>query len=185
LEFNDEENKYAEDLFLLTAKPVMYVCNVDEKSAVSGNKYVNKVREALKEEESEILVIAAGLEAEIAELEEKNDRNDFLKDIGLSEPGVNKFIRAAYKLLNLKTFFTIGPDEIRAWTIKEGANALKAAGTVHSDLERGFIRAEVMKYDDFVFLGSEHKCREAGKLHVEGKNYPVEDGDILFIRFNV
>jgi len=159
LEFNDEENKYAEDLFLLTAKPVMYVCNVDEKSAVSGNKYVNKVREALKEEESEILVIAAGLEAEIAELEEKNDRNDFLKDIGLSEPGVNKFIRAAYKLLNLKTFFTIG--------------------------ERGFIRAEVMKYDDFVFLGSEHKCREAGKLHVEGKNYPVEDGDILFIRFNV
>ena len=185
LKLSDEEKKYAEDLFLFTAKPVMYVCNVDEKSAVSGNLYVDKVKEALKEEEAEILVIAAGLEAEIAELEEKNDRNDFLKDIGLSEPGVNKFIRTAYKLLNLRTFFTIGPDEIRAWTIKEGANARKAAGTVHSDMERGFIRAEVMKYNDFVFLGSEHKCREAGKLHIEGKNYIVEDGDILFMRFNV
>ncbi len=185
LELSDEENKYAEDLFLLTAKPVMYVCNVDEKSAVSGNRYVDKVKEALKEEEAEILVIAAGLEAEIAELEEKNDRNDFLDDIGLSEPGVNKFVRIAYKLLNLRTFFTIGPDEIRAWTIKEGANARKAAGVIHSDLERGFIRTEVMKYNDFVFLGSEHKCREAGKLHIEGKNYIVEDGDILFIRFNV
>ena len=185
LELSDEEKKYAEDLFLLTAKPVMYVCNVDEKSAVSGNKYVDMVKEALKEEEAEILVIAAGLEAEIAELEEKNDRNDFLKDVGLSEPGVNKFVRAAYQILNLKTFFTIGPDEIRAWTIKEGCNARKAAGVIHSDLERGFIRAEVMKYDDFVSLGSEHKCREAGKLHVEGKNYIVEDGDILFIRFNV
>jgi len=185
LELSDEEKKYAEDLFLLTAKPVMYVCNVDEKSAVSGNKYVDMVKEALKEEEAEILVIAAGLEAEIAELEEKNDRNDFLKDIGLSEPGVNKFVRAAYQILNLKTFFTIGPDEIRAWTIKEGDNARKAAGVIHSDLERGFIRAEVMKYDDFVSLGSEHKCREAGKLHVEGKTYIVEDGDILFIRFNV
>ncbi|MBA7564982.1 Ribosome-binding ATPase YchF [subsurface metagenome] len=185
LELSDEENKYAEDLFLLTAKPVMYVCNVDEKSAVSGNRYVDKVKEALKEEEAEILVIAAGLEAEITELEEKNDRNDFLDDIGLSEPGVNKFVRIAYKLLNLRTFFTIGPDEIRAWTIKEGTNARKAAGTVHSDMERGFIRAEVMKYDDFVFLGSEHKCREAGRLHIEGKNYIVEDGDILFIRFNV
>ena len=185
LKLSDEEKKYAEDLFLFTAKPVMYVCNVDEKSAVSGNLYVDKVKEALKEEEAEILVIAAGLEAEIAELEEKNDRNDFLKDIGLSEPGVNKFIRTAYKLLNLRTFFTIGPDEIRAWTIKEGANAWKAAGVIHSDLERGFIRAEVMKYDDFVFLGSEHKCREAGKLHIEGKNYIVEDGDILFMRFNV
>ncbi len=185
LKLSDEESKYAEDLFLLTAKPVMYVCNVDEKSAVSGNKYVDKVREALKDEKAEILVIAAGLEAEIAELESENDRNDFLKDIGLPEPGVNKFVRIAYKLLNLKTFFTIGPDEIRAWTIKEGANARKAAGIIHSDLERGFIRAEVMKYDDFVSLGSEHKCREAGKLYVEGKKYIVKDGDILFIRFNV
>ncbi len=185
LKLSDEENKYAEDLFLLTAKPVMYVCNVDEKSAVSGNRYVDKVKEALKEEEAEILVIAAGLEAEIAELEKKNDRNDFLNDIGLSEPGVNKFVRIAYKLLKLRTFFTIGPDEIRAWTIKEGANARKAAGVIHSDLERGFIRAEVIKYNDFVFLGSEHKCREVGKLHIEGKNYIVEDGDILFIRFNV
>ncbi len=182
---SDEESKYAEDLFLLTAKPVMYVCNVDEKSAVSGNRYVDKVKEALKNEETEILVIAAGLEAEIAELEEKNDRNDFLEDIGLSEPGVNKFIRAAYKLLNLKTFITIGPKEIRAWTIKEGTNALKAAGIVHSDLEKGFIRAEVMKYNDFVSLGSELKCREAGKIYIEGKNYIVKDGDILYIRFNI
>lgn len=185
LKLSDEESRYAEDLFLLTAKPVMYVCNVDEESAVSGNRYVDKVKEALKEEETEILVIAAGLEAEIAELEDEDDRKDFLKDIGLSEPGVNKFVRTAYKLLNLKTFFTVGPKEIRAWTIKEGANARKAAGIVHSDLERGFIRAEVMKYDDFVSLGSEHKCREAGKLHIEGKNYIVEDGDILFIRFNI
>jgi GTP-binding protein YchF len=185
LKLSDEESKYAEDLFLLTAKPVMYVCNVDEESAVSGNRYVDKVKEALKEEETEILVIAAGLEAEIAELEDEDDRKDFLKDIGLSEPGVNKFVRTAYKLLNLKTFFTVGPKEIRAWTIKEGANARKAAGIVHSDLERGFIRAEVMKYDDFVSLGSEHKCREAGKLYIEGKNYIVEDGDILFIRFNI
>jgi GTP-binding protein YchF len=171
LKLSDEESRYAEDLFLLTAKPVMYVCNVDEESAVSGNRYVDKVKEALKEEETEILVIAAGLEAEIAELEDEDDRKDFLKDIGLSEPGVNKFVRTAYKLLNLKTFFTVGPKEIRAWTIKEGANARKAAGIVHSDLERGFIRAEVMKYDDFVSLGSEHKCREAGKLYIEGKNY--------------
>ncbi len=185
LKLSDEESRYAEDLFLLTAKPVMYVCNVDEESAVSGNRYVDKVKEALKEEETEILVIAAGLEAEIAELEDEDDRKDFLKDIGLSEPGVNKFVRTAYKLLNLKTFFTVGPKEIRAWTIKEGANARKAAGIVHSDLERGFIRAEVMKYDDFVSLGSEHKCREAGKLYIEGKNYIVEDGDILFIRFNI
>lgn len=185
LKLSDEESRYAEDLFLLTAKPVMYVCNVDEESAVSGNRYVDKVKEALKGEETEILVIAAGLEAEIAELEDEDDRKDFLKDIGLSEPGVNKFVRTAYKLLNLKTFFTVGPKEIRAWTIKEGANARKAAGIVHSDLERGFIRAEVMKYDDFVSLGSEHKCREAGKLYIEGKNYIVEDGDILFIRFNI
>ncbi|MCK4700812.1 MAG: redox-regulated ATPase YchF, partial [Bacteroidales bacterium] len=185
LKLGDEEKKYVEDLSLLTAKPVMYVCNVDEKSAVSGNKYVDKVKKALKEEETEIIVIAASLEAEIAELEEKNDRNDFLEDIGLSEPGVNKFIRAAFKLLKLRTFFTMGPKEIRAWTIKEGANARKAAGTIHSDMERGFIRAEVIKYNDFVSLGSEHKCREAGKLHIEGKNYIVEDGDILFIRFNV
>ena len=185
LKLSDEESKYAEDLFLLTSKPVMYVCNVDEKSAVPGNKYVDKVREALKEEEAEILVIAAGLEAEIAELEDENDRNAFLEDIGLSEPGVNKFVRAAYQILNLKTFFTIGPDEIRAWTIRVGDNARKAAGVIHSDLERGFIRAEVMKYNDFISLGSEHKCREAGKLHIEGKNYIVEDGDILHIRFNV
>lgn len=185
LRLGDEEKKYVEDLFLLTAKPVMYVCNVDEKSAVSGNRYVDKVKEALKDEETELIIIAADLEAEIAELEDECDRNDFLKDVGLSEPGVNKFIRSAYKLLELRTFFTMGAKEIRAWTVKEGENARKAAGIVHSDMERGFIRAEVMKYSDFVSLGSEHKCREAGKLYIEGKNYIVEDGDILRIRFNV
>lgn len=185
LKLNDEENKYVADLFLLTAKPVMYVCNVDEGSAVSGNRYVDNVKEALKDQDPEILIIAAGMEAEIAELEDENDRNDFLEDIGLSEPGVNKFIRSAYRLLKLRTFFTMNPKEIRAWTVEEGANARRAAGIVHSDMEKGFIRAEVMKYDDFVSLGSEHKCREAGKFYVEGKNYIVEDGDILYIRFNV
>ena len=177
--------KYVDDLFLLTMKPVMYVCNVDEKSAVSGNKYVEKVREFLKDKNAEILVIAGAIEAEIAELDNTEDRLAFLKDAGLDEPGVDKLVRAAYKMLNLQTFFTVGPMEIKAWTIKTGMTAPKAAGVIHSDLERGFIRAEVMKYKDFVFLGSEHACKEAGKFYIEGKNYVVEDGDILHIRFNV
>ncbi len=185
LEIKDEDRKYVDDIFLLTMKPVMYVCNVDAKSVVSGNKYVELIREALKETGAEVIVIAGAVEAEIAELESEADRLEFLKDAGLDEPGVDKMVRAAYKMLNLQTFFTVGPKEIRAWTIKKGMTAPQASGVIHSDLERGFIRAEVMKYHDFVTLGSEHACKEAGKFYVEGKNYIVGDGDILHIRFNV
>jgi hypothetical protein len=185
LEIKDEDRKYVDDLFLLTMKPVMYVCNVDESSAISGNKYVEKVKEYLKGRDAEIIVIAGAIEAEIAELESREDQLAFLKDSGLEEPGVDKMVRAAYKMLNLQTFFTVGEMEIRAWTIKTGMTAPKAAGVIHSDLERGFIRAEVMKYNDFVTLGSEHACKVAGKFYIEGKNYVVADGDILHIRFNV
>ena len=185
LKVRDEEKRYIDDLFLLTMKPVMYVCNVDEKSALTGNKYVERVKEFLSGQDAEILIIAGAIEAEIAELENIDDRKAFLKDIGLEEPGVDKLVRAAYKLLDLQTFLTVGPKEIRAWTIKKGMTAPQAAGVIHSDLERGFIRAEVMKYNDFITLGSEHACRDAGKLYIEGKNYIVEDGDILNIRFNV
>lgn len=185
LEIKDEDRKYVDDIFLLTMKPVMYVCNVDAKSVVTGNKYVEMTREALKGTGAEVIVIAGAVEAEIAELENEADRLDFLKDAGLDEPGVDKMVRAAYKMLNLQTFFTVGPKEIRAWTIKKGMTAPQASGVIHSDLERGFIRAEVMKYNDFVTLGSEHACKEAGKFYVEGKNYIVGDGDILHIRFNV
>jgi ribosome-binding ATPase len=185
LEVKEEERKIVDDLFLLTMKPVIYVCNVDEKSAIEGNRHVERVKEFLKNTDTEIIVIAGELEAEIAELETPEDRQAFLKDAGLTEPGVDKLVRAAYRMLNLRTFFTVGPMEIRAWTIRVGMNAPQSAGVIHSDLERGFIRAEVMKYNDFVRLGSEHACKEAGKFFVEGKNYIVEDGDILHIRFNV
>jgi ribosome-binding ATPase len=185
LKVKNDDRKYVDDLFLLTMKPVMYVCNVDEKSAVTGNKYVEKVREALKGQNAEIVVIAGAIEAEIAELESREDRLAFLKDAGLEEPGVDRMVRAAYSMLNLQTFFTVGPKEIKAWTIKKGMTAPQASGVIHSDLERGFIRAEVMKYKDFITLGSEHACREAGKFYIEGKTYIVEDGDILHIRFNV
>ena len=185
LEVKEEERKHIDDLFLLTMKPVIYVCNVDEKSAISGNNHVDAVKESLTGKDAEILLIAGLVEAEIAELENRDDRIAFLQDAGLSEPGVDKMIRTAYKMLNLQTFFTVGPKEIRAWTIKKGMTAPQASGVIHSDLERGFIRAEVMRYNDFVTLGSEHACREAGKFFIEGKNYVVVDGDILHIRFNV
>lgn len=185
LEISPEEKKYIDDLFLLTMKPVMYVCNVSENSVRSGNRYVEQVKEYIGDTNAEILVIAGKLEAEIAELENMSDRLAFLKDAGLKEPGVDQMVRAAYKMLKLLTFFTFGPKEIKAWTIKKGMNAQQAAGVIHSDMERGFIRAEVMKYIDFMKLGSEHACREAGKFKIEGKNYIVEDGDILHIRFNV
>ena len=152
---------------------------------MNGNAYVDAVRKYLTGRGAGPLVIAGALEAEIANLTEETDRMEFLEASGLKEPGVNKLVRAAYEMLNLQTFFTVGPKEIRAWTITAGMTAPQAAGVIHSDLERGFIRAEVMKYDDFVRLGSEHACREAGKLMVEGKNYVVGDGDILHIRFNV
>ena len=182
---HEEDRKYVQDLFLLTEKPVMYVCNVDENSAVNGNRYVSQFKESLGQENAEVLIIAGAMEADISELDSEEDRLAFLKEMGLEEPGVDKMIRAAYKLLNLRTFFTAGPKEVRAWTIHEGDTAPNAAGVIHSDLERGFIRAEVMAYQDFITLGSEHACREAGKLMVEGKNYIVKDGDILHIRFNV
>ena len=185
LPIKDDEKKYVDDLFLLTMKPVMYVCNVDEKSALTGNRFVERVKEYLAGRNAEILVIAGAIEAEIAELENIDDRKAFLKDIGLEEPGVDKLVRAAYRMLELQTFFTVGQKEVRAWTIKKGMTVSQAAGVIHSDLERGFIRAEVMKYHDFVTLGSEHACREAGKLLIEGRNYIVADGDILHIRFNV
>ena len=181
----EEEEKVIHDLFLLSSKPVLYVCNVDEDSALTGNAYVEKVREAIREEDSELIIIAGAMEAEIAELEDPEDRKAFLEDLGLREPGVDKLIRAAYNLLDLQTFFTVGPKEIKAWTIRKGMTAPEAAGVIHSDLERGFIRAEVMKYRDFITLGSEHACKEAGKFHIEGKNYVVDDGDILHIRFNI
>ncbi len=179
----DEE--FVKDLFLITMKPVIYVCNVEEAAAAEGNDYVIRVKQAVSEENTQILVIAGALEAEIAELEEDEDRQAFLADAGLEEPGVNKLIRAAYSLLNLEVFFTAGPKEVRAWTIRRGATAPQAAGVIHSDLERGFIRAEVIKFADFDRLKSEQACKEAGKLRLEGKNYIVQDGDMLHIRFNV
>jgi GTP-binding protein YchF len=182
---DDKDKKFVDDLFLLTNKPVLYACNVDEASAVSGNAYVAAVRSALEGQNAEIMIVAAAMEADIAELDDMEDRMAFLSDVGLTEPGVNKLVRAAYSLLNLQSFFTVGPKEVRAWTIRKGMTAPQAAGVIHSDLERGFIRAEVMKYDDFVRLGSEHACKEAGKLGVEGKTYVIGDGDILHIRFNV
>ena len=184
LEVTPEEKAVVADMMLLTDKPVLFVCNVND-NAIENNAYVNAVREALKDQDCEILTIAGKLESEIAELEDEADRMAFLEDVGLTEPGVNKVIRAAYKLLNLISFFTVGGKENRAWTIREGMTAPQAAGVIHSDLERGFIRAEVIKYDDLVALGSELKCKEAGKIAIEGKNYIVEDGDILHIRFNV
>ena len=181
----ESDLRHIEDLFLLTAKPVIYVCNVDEDSAVSGNAYVKKVKESLKDQDVEILVIAAGLESDIAELDDVSDREDFLKDAGLDEPGVNRLVQSAYSMLNLLSFFTAGPKEVRAWTIRKDSTALQAAGAIHSDMERGFIRAEVIKCQDYFDLGSEAACRDAGKLAVEGKQYFVKDGDVIFIRFNV
>jgi ribosome-binding ATPase len=182
---SESDKRYADDLFLLSAKPVLYVANVDTGSAVKGNRFSEKLEEYLKIQKAELLIIAGKVEAEIAELESEDDRKMFLEDAGLFEPGVNKLVRAAYDILNLRTFFTVGPKEIRAWTIHKGMTAPQAAGVIHSDLERGFIRAEVIKYNDFISLGTEHACKEKGKLFVEGKNYIVEDGDLLNIRFNV
>ena len=176
-----DEQKIAHELFLLTSKPVMYVCN----GAVNGNKYVEQVREAVKEEGAEILIVAAKTEADIAELETYEDRQMFLQEVGLEESGVSRLIRSAYKLLNLETYFTAGNMEVRAWTFHKGWKAPQCAGVIHTDFEKGFIRAEVIKYDDFIKYGSEAAVREAGKLNVEGKDYIVEDGDIMHFRFNV
>lgn len=179
------QQEAARDLQLLTSKPILYVCNVDEASVVNGNKYVDAVREAVKNENAEVLVIGAAIEADIAELETYEEKQLFLEDLGLKEAGVNKLIRAAYHLLNLQTYFTAGPKEVRAWTFRKGTKAPQAAGIIHSDFEKGFIRAEVIKYEDFIRLGSEAKCKETGKMSVEGKDYVVQDGDMMNFRFNV
>lgn len=185
VELDKEERKVVWDLNLLTDKPVLYLCNVDEKSAVTGNKYTEAVAEAIKEEKAEMLIVAAATEADIAELESYEERQMFLEDMGLTESGVSRLIKAAYKLLNLETFFTTGADESRAWTYIRGAKAPQAAGTIHTDFEKGFIRAEVIKYDDYVALGSEKACRDVGKIGIEGKEYIVQDGDIMHFLFNV
>lgn len=184
-DISEEDFEYIQDLGLLTQKPVLYVCNVDEGSVVNGNVYVEKVREAVKNENAEVLVISAKIESEIAEFETYEERQMFLADLGLEESGVNKLIRAAYRLLNLATYFTSGVQEVRAWTITQGFTAPQAAGVIHTDFEKGFIRAEVIKYENFIALGSENACKEAGKMSVEGKTYIVEDGDIMHFRFNV
>ena len=182
---NEEEQTLTHDLFLLTNKPVLYVCNVDDASAVSGNAYVDAVREAVKDENAEILIISARTESEIAEMEEYEDRQMFLEEMGLEESGVVRLIQGAYRLLGLQTFFTAGADECRAWTIHKGDKAPKAAGVIHTDFEKGFIRAEVIKYDDFVQYKTEAAVRAAGKMGVEGKEYVVQDGDIMHFLFNV
>ena len=185
VKLDKEEKKIVADLNLLTNKPILYVCNVDENSALSGNAYVEAVRKATENEEAEILIVAAATEADIAELETYEERQMFLEEIGLKESGVNRLIKAAYKLLQLETYFTTGPDETRAWTYSKGTKAPQAAGIIHTDFERGFIRAEVIKYADYVELRSESACRTAGKIGIEGKEYVVQDGDIMHFLFNV
>jgi len=180
-----EREEYINEIQFITDKPVLYVCNVDDAAAATGNEYVDKVKEAVKNENAEVIVLAVGTEADINELEEYEERQMFLEDLGLKEPGSAKLIRAAYKLLNLQTYFTAGVKEVRAWTIHEGFTAPQAAGVIHTDFEKGFIRAEVIKYADFVSFGSEAKVKEAGKLAVEGKEYIVQDGDVMHFRFNV
>jgi GTP-binding protein YchF len=182
---NKEDEKIARELFLLTNKPVLYVCNVDEASAIAGNHYVDRIREAVKQENADLLIVAAKIESEIAEFETYEERELFLSELGLKESGVNRLIKAAYKLLNLETFLTAGPQEVRAWTYLKGSKAPQCAGVIHSDFEKGFIRAEVIKYTDYVSLGSENACKEAGKMNIEGKEYIVRDGDIMHFRFNV
>lgn len=182
---DEDKEKFVADLFLLTAKPVIYVCNVDEKSVITGNRYTDKVLEAVKDEAAEVLFISAAIEADIAALEDYEDRRIFLEDLGLRESGIARLITCTYTLLRLITYFTAGEKEARAWTITFGMTAPQAAGVIHSDFEKGFIRAEVIKYDDFVQYGTESACRDAGKLNIEGKDYIVADGDIMHFRFNV
>jgi ribosome-binding ATPase len=185
LHLHDEDALLVKDFYLLTNKPILYVCNVDESSAKSGNAYSEAVKNAIAGEAAELLIIAAATEADIAELETYEEKQMFLEELGLNEPGVTKLIHSAYKLLNLVTFFTTGKDESRAWTFRRGMKAPQTAGIIHTDFERGFIRAEVIKYQDYVRLGSEAACRETGKIAIEGKEYLVQDGDIMHFRFNV
>lgn len=181
----DEYNDYIIPAQFITDKPVLYVCNVDEAAAVTGNAYVEQIKNAVKNENAEVLVLAVGTEADINELEDYEERQMFLEDIGLDEPGSSKLIRSAYKLLNQQTYFTAGVKEVRAWTVNVGATAPQAAGVIHTDFEKGFIRAEVISYDDYVTYGTEAKVKEAGKMRVEGKNYIVKNGDVMHFLFNV
>jgi ribosome-binding ATPase len=185
VKLEDNELPYVTDLQLLTLKPVLYVCNVDEASAKSGNAHTEAVRKAVSGEDAGILIITAQMESEIAGLETYEEKQMFLAEMGLDEPGVNKLIKAAYKLLHLETYFTAGVKEVRAWTITTGMKAPQAAGVIHTDFEKGFIKAEVIAYDDFIKYGSEAACREVGKLRIEGKEYVVQDGDVMHFRFNV
>ncbi len=185
LDFSKEEFDIVKGFNLITSKPVMYVCNVDEASVKSGNVHVEQVQQAVKNENAEVLVIGAKIEADITELDTYDERQLFLEELGLEEPGVNRLIRQAYNLLNLQTYFTAGVKEVRAWTIRKGMTAPQAAGVIHSDFEKGFIRAEVMKYNDYIEFGSEQAIKDAGRFKVEGKDYIVEDGDIMHFRFNV
>ncbi|WP_372794270.1 redox-regulated ATPase YchF [Lutibacter sp.] len=180
-----EREEFVTPIKFITDKPVLYVCNVDENSAVDGNEYVNLIKEAVKDENAEVIILAVGTEADITELETFEERQLFLEDLGLHEPGASVLIRAAYKLLKQQTYFTAGVKEVRAWTINIGDSAPQAAGVIHTDFEKGFIRAEVIAYDDFVKYGSEAKVKEAGKMRVEGKEYIVKDGDVMHFRFNV
>jgi len=183
--FEEGEERFVEDLNLITLKPVIYVCNVDEKSVNTGNKYVEALRDAVKNDTTEVILISAGIEAEIAALDSLEDRAAFLEDMGLHEPGIHQLIRACYKILDLITYFTAGVKEVRAWTIIRGTRAPGAAGEIHTDFEKGFIRAEVIHYEDYVKYGSEAAVKEVGKMSVEGKEYVVQDGDIIHFRFNV
>lgn len=185
IDLDENEREILDKLQLITSKPVLYLCNVDEASVKTGNQYVDQVKDAVKNENAEVLIIGAKIEADINELESYEERKMFLDELELEEPGVNRLIRAAYSLLNLQTYFTAGEKEVRAWTIEKGMTAPQAAGVIHTDFEKGFIRAEVMKYEDFTTLGSESAVKDAGKFKVEGKEYIVSDGDILHFRFNV
>jgi GTP-binding protein YchF len=185
LDLEKEEAALLKTFQLLTAKPILYACNVGEDAVVDGNEYVEAVREAVKNEQAEVMIISAQAEAEIAELDDPEERREFLEDMGITESGVSKLIRKAYDLLDLETYFTAGKQEVRAWTFRKGTKAPQAAGIIHTDFEKGFIRAEVIKYDDFVHYGSEAAVKEAGKMSVEGKEYVVQDGDIMHFRFNV
>ena len=185
LELEESQEEYLSELQLITSKPVMYICNVEETAVKNGNQHVDKVKEAISKEDAEILILGAAIEADIAELEDFEERKMFLDDLGLDEPGVSKLIKKAYNLLNLQTYFTAGEKEVRAWTIKKGMTAPQAAGVIHTDFEKGFIRAEVIKYSDYITYKTESAVKEAGKLMVHGKEYIPEDGDIMHFRFNV
>jgi ribosome-binding ATPase len=185
MDLSKEEKVAIADLFLLTDKPVLYVANVDEPSMHTGNKFSEALKEAVKDEQAEVIIMNNNIEAQIAEMENLEDRQLFMEEYKMKEPALDRLIHSAYKLLNLYTYFTAGVQEVRAWTIHQGWKAPQAAGVIHTDFEKGFIKAEVISYDDFVFYGSEAACREAGKLRIEGKEYIVKDGDVMHFRFNV